>query len=306
MLLSLFERAIQLFGKKEAYKVKHLSSHNFLSPRHEPMSNRINFERINNTGIAFMRNGMFEQAISHFRFALGELANGLEAQSQENVGCFPSNNDLRSRVTLQSSEDIRMALSHGLKNKDNDACFPDHNTLVLHSSAFYCLGIARENSGTNPVPFDDPCLKCESCLTTVLSGILLFNMALCFHLRALVIVPGNDRRSQQEDLAGARQIYWNAKRVFDRTPPSVYQQLSWNEQRVFVAIHNNMAHTCFHFFDVQETQRHLAMLRSLLSLHYRHREDRLVQDPGHKVDERDGHFLWNAMMCKIAESSPSA
>ena len=205
-------------------------------------------------------------------------------------------------------EEMKKALVDKPKEKTK---FADHNTLLLHAYPFllslenndshegfddgYSMNKARtktKNTASTP-----EVLHCEN----IVLAVLLFHLGLSYHLNAL----HGSIRQKDVLMRNALDAYNIAEDVLQSTEIGL---MTIEEQRVLLAIHNNMAHASFHFYDVVACSNHLVTLRYLLSFFGLTSQDETEGSLSINEDQqRSKHFFMNAIpLVQIFVLSPSA
>ncbi|KAL7569698.1 hypothetical protein ACA910_018567 [Epithemia clementina (nom. ined.)] len=200
---------------------------------------------LNNMGIYLLRHGMLDHAIGYFRHCLDKVANGLAASNKDhkNINLLETESTTGSdmnRISPQIKADSNQAPSFDsstfstrfleisndterLKSmespwllQDHQERLVDHNTLLLHDRAFFFW-----DKRVGAIYEHDPRMAQDGPLTNIISGLLLFNLALGFHLRAIVGLVGNPRGTNNltttsHHLRATQRIYQNALVAFQR------------------------------------------------------------------------------------------
>ena len=216
----------------------------------------------NNHGVSLLCSGMYDQAVVAFRSAFSKIST-----------CSFLNHD--GVVTQGSASTILDFHVHEIDGLGRTS-MSDHNTLILHASAFFFSSIHTQ---------EEVMVRGSGQLATIVSGVLLFNLALANHLLAL------SNFTRGHDLLRVQKIYTIAEQVLYQVDIG---SMNASERRVLLAIHNNNAHISFHFFHLEACEKALSTMGDLLN--------------GYGIDEeRDKHFLFNILCSgKFAVTSPAA
>ena len=256
---------------------------------------------LNNSGMLHLRQRDYDNAIRYFRYALGKVVRGLTSDPMD-VQSSPRIHDSALSVVKDRSNlgiTIYTPSAESLTSSDHDSSsFSDHNTLILHTEAF---GFASSDPRELDIYEGHPRMKNESHFTNLVSGILLFNLGLSFHMRAIAL------KSHSEHLR-AQHIYCSAKEVLFRRHHHLQDYTFDNGvRRLLLAVTNNMAHLSFHFYDIAGTKNHLSALRYLVFGGSQEEAQNQVSFDVHS-DGVDRHFVLNALLSlvNIAQSSPAA
>ena len=260
-------------------------------PAIAPPTNRQDCVVLNRIGISHMRTGRLNHAISVFRLLLGGLADPGSATSRQ-TNSRPSLSDCDTGLNIRQTEEIELNTS-GLKQLQEGY---DHNTIVLYTRPF-CFS---DSSASGALFEDDPLMIGESPLVDTISGIVLFNLGLSYHLRAMSptfhrpVATNRDINRRQAQL-----VYSHAKQVLCRQD---MEGLNSEQRRILLAVCNNRAHLSFHFFDISTTESELSDLRFLLCLENDGEGYQEASDEQNSIQ-----FIFNAMSHKIlARTSPAA
>ncbi|KAL7576806.1 hypothetical protein ACA910_013824 [Epithemia clementina (nom. ined.)] len=268
--------------------------------------------RLNHNGVSYLHCGMWEHAAHSFRLALDQLGHFVSAANQSIPAILHSHSETTEKnLTLLFQIQELPCKDHCAKDP---VSFADHNTLLLHASSFYFA--PAEGTCAMASFLHDPRLMGDTQATRVLSGILLFNLGLSYHLRATSI-SGDNRwqkisddgnpnataaaRNKHMDFIRAQQSYNLAACAVQGIPR--LQDLSSMEKRVAMAIYNNNAHVSLQLWKIPESEELLSTLYWLLSS--------TVTDKDHDHHSKtpsNRHFYQNArfQVNQLATLSPAA
>ena len=262
-----------------------------IMPAIAPPTNRQDYVVLNRIGISYMRTGRFNHAISVFRLLLGGLADQESATSRP-TNSRPSLSACDIGLNIRQTEEIELNTNGSKKLQEGY----DHNTIVLYTRPF-CFS---DSSASGALFEDDPRMIRESPLVTTIAGIVLFNLGLSYHLRAMSptfhrpVATNRDTNRRQAQL-----IYSNAKQVLCRQD---MEAINSAQRRILLAVCNNRAHLSFHFFDISSTKSELSDLRYLLCLENDGEGYQEANDEQNSVQ-----FIFNAMSHNVlAHTSPAA
>ena len=229
----------------------------------------------NDEGISFLCSGMYEQAVVAFRSALSKLSSSFcdadhDGQVNNNEGCVSSSGGGADRsLELEIHE-----IEDGPQGRTSTS---DHNTLILHASAFR---ISRVSSPSSPMMDSTSREICRK-RATIISGALLFNLGLAYHLMALS--HSNTRGGVPTLLRRVQNMYCLAELALIKKERDIrYCCLNASQRRILLAINNNQAHVSYHFFHREASEHALSKMRDMLSRY--------------GIDEdRDKHFVLNVI-----------
>ena len=215
----------------------------------------------NNHGVSLLCSGMYDEAVLAFRSALSKIST-----------CSFVNHD---GVGTQGSSSLLDFHVHEIDGLGRTS-MSDHNTLILHASAFLFSRIQAQEEAMD---------RGSGQLATIVSGVLLFNLALANHLLTL------SNFTRGNDLLRVQKIYRVAEEVLHQVGIG---SMNSSQRRVLLAINNNNAHISFHFFHLEASANALSTMGALLN--------------GYGIDEeRDKHFLLNILCSgKFVMTSPAA
>lgn len=261
-----------------------------------PVTNRQDYVVLNTIGISHMRTGNFDNAISVFRLAVDKLLGGLA--DQESNTSRTDGSTQPSTSALDIGLNIRQAVELELNVNDLDVCHGsyDHNTILLYTRPF-CFS---DSSVCGALSENDPRMTSESPLVNTMSAMLLFNLGLSYHLRAMSIETARTVTTNRDiNRRQALLVYSNAKEVLCRQE---MQTLNPAQRRILLALCNNGAHLSFHFFDISTTENQIRDLRYLLSL-----ENYNEGGQEHNDEQSYVQFLYNVLSHTfLARTSPAA
>ena len=271
---------------------------------------------LNNLGIVRIQYGMFDEAARVFRDALCIVYNadscGDSPQASKHQA---SPSELITGLHVDETDDLLSTsyLSQDCDKKSDVVAlsrefFSDHNTLIPHKSAFLFF-----NNCNVPFVQDrdamDVCEEEGTCSPLLrkktISAILLFNLALSYHLRAIRLNSSASPEHAQH-LRRAQALYGMAEQVLlqSSTECCSKEDCCMTEPRVLLAIYNNKACISFHFWNISECESQLIALRYLLANGLQRDGDEQVVS---EDDENVRHFFWNAIsLAKLAMTAPAA
>jgi hypothetical protein len=187
---------------------------------------------LNGDAVSRMRQGNYQEAISVFRTALGEILRRVD--QDEDVG-------LTDKVTRTFLSVRSVPLEHSL-SLFNSSSYQDHHVFSLFDRALVIdsaeLAAASSIAGQN-------------CATAV----VLFNMGLANQLQGMQDLP-----SQQTNFKKAMRHYIIATEILDRCTVSGDEVSGL----LYLAVSNNMGHIYSHFCETKVAHRCLEWLHNIL------------------------------------------
>lgn len=243
---------------------------------------------LNNVAVAYLERGDLKRALELFRTALratmGEVPRGAPP-----IVPPPAPLPLPSTESQQSSTEPhhqpQQLQEQGQPTKPeefNSSAFP-----FIHAQGF---GIVGTPGAYSP----DPLIN-----TTVVSTIVIFNLAVVYHIKGL-----HEKAVSETRLVKAHSLYVKAHMLlhdagvtFGSTGNAVVDLLS-------MAVSNNLAHVCFELSSYDESRSHFdGLIRFALTVVPGRYGDQYI---GSVMDQQKSNFLLNAIILHAPNFAPAA
>jgi len=225
---------------------------------------------LNNSGVACFQAGDLSSSLNLFREALQATISGLAPPDHGKGTSAPSAGSARAQAF------------GGLPAQESPSCTTEESVNTLHA---YTRAI-------NLIPQETAYAEDNLVNTTIESSIILFNLALVYHVKGL---EGFDNSSLSM-LLKARSLYLKAKCLLEEAGIPMDQSLGHQPvlDILIMAIHNNLGQSAYHlneFDDSQSRFRDLSLYASSL------KPERFAHDPETKalLEWHKSMFLMNAM-----------
>jgi tetratricopeptide (TPR) repeat protein len=240
---------------------------------------------LNNVAVVYLESGDLRNALEHFRNALlttmGDLRppppplpQPLPSQQQQDVRT-DSGAERRGDPTWQQPHDI----------KPSELSSP--GTPFIHAKGFGIVGAPGSYS-------PDPLIN-----TTVVSTIVIFNLALVYHIKGLHEKSLTDARLNKAHslYIKAHVLLNNAGVTFGSTGNAVVDLLS-------MAVSNNLAQVSYELLSYEESRAHFdCLIRFALTVVPASYGDQYV---GSAMDQQKSNFLLNAIILHAPNLAPAA
>ncbi|CAB9526548.1 expressed unknown protein [Seminavis robusta] len=239
---------------------------------------------LNNVAVAYLERGDLRRALELFRTALrttmGELRPAgapplvpppmpPQEQQHQAAGQGPANNDNRQHP------------------RDTKPEFNSPGTPFVHCQGFGIVGTPGSYS-------PDPLIN-----TTVISTIIIFNLAVVYHLKGL-----HEKALNESRLHKARSLYVKAHLLLNDAGVSYGSTGNAVVDLLSMAVSNNLAQVSYELSSYDESRAHFdGLIRFALTVVPSRYGDRYV---GSIMDQQKSNFLLNAIILHAPNLAPAA
>lgn len=245
-----------------------------------------------------LRRGLVKQSIKAFHSTLSNLVSTFppvdttEAQQGQGVpttSSWLSPEAAAADAIFSTTRILNIAMQEiEMDNRDAyESSMSDHNILVPHTSAITFSRVDNTTGDNEEAEEGKEERRGDDVhRTKLISGIVLFNLGLAYHLWALGF-----KKQQERKLLLAQKFYSVAREAMEKDDLTT---MSPAERRVVLAIYNNHAHISFQLLHLDASLDFLSSLDHLMTLY--------------EIDEKhDQHFLLNLIFMRtFAMTSPAA
>ena len=247
---------------------------------------------LNNIGVAYLEAGDLKKALELFRTALRQtMGDGrlppphLMAPPMNITHPHPSAGDQRDGTSTSTRDRPTEAMQQQQQAKSDE--FNTTATPFIHSQGFGIVGSAGAYSPDQLIN------------TTVVSTIVIFNLAVVYHIKGIHEKALNDTR-----LIKAHSLYLKAHLLLHDAGVSYGSTGNAVVDLLSMAVSNNLAHVCFELSRYEESRSHFdSLIRFALTVVPPRYGDRYV---GSVMDQQKSNFLLNAIILHAPNLAPAA